>query len=302
MPHNQHTTSSENQDLRDGKNLEFYLKLTEGWTDPLGPLEISPYNVNGKTISVVRDDLSGVGTKARFGDLLVSKTQEDTLVYVQPRCGYAGISLCYLAKKYQKRLVLFCPAAKEPSDHQRYCQEQGAELRFVRIAAMPVLGGIAREWAARNKACFIPLGLRHELVTAAGVRVAFDLAWQLGYQPSELWVAFSTGVLCRSLQIAWPDTRFRSVAVARNIKDGELGRSLVVSHPFPFLKDEKKDELPPYPSVGNYDAKVWRYVKEFACDGAFVWNVASGITCVTNQQSNPINSERVWGDCSDANF
>ena len=89
---------------------------------------------------------------------------------------------------------------KEISDHQAICVERGAEMKFKRIAAMPVLNAHAKQWAEDNDAFFIPLGLRHELVTAAAVKVAYDLAETHGY-PEEAWSAISTGVLQRSLQI-----------------------------------------------------------------------------------------------------
>ena len=74
---------------------------------------------------VVREDLLSVGTKARAGELLVATSESDTIVYVQPRFGFAGISLTELCKKYNKRLVLFMPSSKEVSDHQAFCIENG---------------------------------------------------------------------------------------------------------------------------------------------------------------------------------
>ena len=87
---------------------------------------------------------------------------------------------------------------------------------------MPNLNKIAKDWADQNpNAFFVPLGLKHKLVTAGMVKVASarlkNLKWFI--------VATSTGVLTRSLQIAWPNAEFVSVAVSRNMKAGELGRA-----------------------------------------------------------------------------
>lgn len=291
MSHDTHTLDRSNKDLSDGRSLAYYLDLAKDWTDPLGPLNI----VNHEGFNVVRDDLVTIGTKGRFGDLLVSSCTHDCIVYVQPRCGYAGASLSYLCQQYGKRLVLFSPASKEPSLHQRWCWEHGAEMRFVKIAAMPVLGKIAREWAEKNGGLFVPLGLRHELVTAAGVKVAYENSHMWGHQPSRCWVATSTGVLSRALQIGWPDTQFINVAVARNIKDGENGRADIISHPQMFNQDAKI--MPPYPSASNYDAKVWQHVLEHGRPGDYVWNVAGNIY---PERTDMPNSKREWGDYSDA--
>ena len=90
----------------------------------------APQLVDHEGFKVVREDMMGFGSKCRFGDILVSTCRQDTLVYVQPRYGFAGISLAYLAKKYNKKLVLFSPSQKEISDHQAICVEMGAEMKF----------------------------------------------------------------------------------------------------------------------------------------------------------------------------
>ena len=195
MAHNKHTTSTMNQDLNlMMPNRQAWLDLAGDWQDPLD----DPIIVNHEGFNVVRDDMMGFGSKCRFGDILVQKAPTDTLVYVQPRFGFAGISLAYLAKKYNKKLVLFMPSGKVISDHQAICIERGAIAKFRRIAAMPNLNRIAKQWAEDNNATFIPLGLKHELVTAAAVKVAYDVAEKHGY-PEEVWSAISTGVLQRYL-------------------------------------------------------------------------------------------------------
>ncbi len=230
---------------------------------------------------VVREDLLSVGTKARAGELLVATSESDTIVYVQPRFGFAGISLTELCKKYNKRLVLFMPSSKEISDHQAFCIENGCEYHFHRIAAMPNLNIVAKRWADENNAFFIPLGLRHRLVTAMIVKTATQIK-----EPESFWTAFSTGVLNRALQIAWPNSIANGVAVSRNVHDGEKGRANIVSH----YKDFSQNSLilPPFPSAKNYDAKVWEYTKP----GDLFWNVAGEIKHSLNKQS--IKSYRPW--------
>ena len=269
MAHNKHTDVLMNQDLNlMMPNKQAWLDLAGDWQDPFE----APQLVDHDGFKVVREDLMGFGSKCRFGDILVSTCKYDTLVYVQPRYGFAGISLAYLAQKYNKKLVLFSPSQKEISDHQAICVEMGAEMKFKRIAAMPVLNQHAKKWAESNNAFFIPLGLRHELVTAAAVKVAHDLAEKHGY-PEEVWSAISTGVLQRSLQIAWPDAKFNGVAVARNIKKGERGIAEIWSHPKAFTQDVDPQYNPPFPSAMNYDAKAWEFMTKHGSPGAWFWNV-----------------------------
>lgn len=303
MSHDTHTADSSIRELTtDLCTVDKLRQMAKGWKDPFPLPEIHTVSLDDKRhVLVVRDDLSELGSKARFGSLLVQRMKEDTIVYVAPRVGWAPISLARLCKMYNKRLVLFAPASKEASDHQRVAVELGAEMRFHRIAAMPVLQAKAAEFAQKHGYLYAPLGLRHPLVTAAIINTADRLRKKMGSAPEQVWSAMSTGVLSRGLQLAWPEADFHGVAVARNIKAGERGRATIHSHPFAFLKDEHILLRPPFPSASNYDAKVWRYMHgglvadggPGAADGALFWNVAGEIQPT---KANKLKSDVPWGD------
>lgn len=288
-----HPQACQNKDLR--LTRDQYLEMADGWSmpDELPPL------TEHEGVRVVSEHLTPLGSKGRFGDLLVSRTKEKTLVYVAPRVGMAGISLAQLARRYGKRLVLFCPAAKEPSNHQLRALESGAELRFVRIAAMPVLQGIAKKWAEENGGAFLPLGLKHELVTAAIVKTCYELANQVA-PPKELWCAISTGVLARGLAIGFPKAKIHVVAVSRNLKEGEAGTSHIWSSPYRFQDDCKSG--PPFSSIMSYDAKAWEMMKQVSKPlpglKTWFWNVA-GEEPKSKIDPKTVRSSLAWGDDSD---
>ena len=148
---------------------------------------------------------------------------------------------------------------------------------------------IAKIWADENDAFFIPLGLKHLLVTSALVKVASQIP-----EPDEVWTAISTGVLSRSLQIAWPNAKFYAVAVSRNMKEGELGRAKVISAPEAFTKPVKQEEMPPFPSIGTYDAKVWRYIPKDTNKNILFWNVGKEPTLKDETIYDEIDSYRDW--------
>jgi hypothetical protein len=294
LSHDTHTKDDSIRELEFGATVETYRMMAKGWKDPFPEPVVEAVSIGPSGhVLVVRDDLQEMGSKARFGSLMVQKMKEDTIVYVAPRVGWAPISLAKLCKLYGKRLILFAPASKEASDHQRVAVELGAEMRFHRIAAMPVLQSKAAEFADKHGYLYAPLGLRHPLVTAAIVATADRITKKLGSAPEQVWSAMSTGVLSRGLQLAWPDAEFHGVAVARNIKAGERGRAIIHSHPLPFLQDERKEFRPPFPSASNYDAKVWRYMVEDAVDGALFWNVAGEILPT---KPNKLKSDVPWKD------
>lgn len=299
MPHDQHTDDDSLLEITELGSREAVLNTVGNWQDPYPPPLVTTHELEkGRRVRVVRDDLSGIGTKARAGAAVLDSPRfrdATTLVYVQPRAGWAGLSLAKLAKDRGLRLILFCPAAAEPSLYQRLCWDRGAELRAVRVAAMPVLNSYAKAFAQQYGYTFFPLGLRVPEAAAGIARVAQGLQ---GPAPSEVWAAVSTGVLIRGLQLAWPRARFFGVAVARNVHAGEKGTATLFSHPYPFLKEASYDEKPPYPSASAYDAKVWRYVTEHAKNGALVWNVA-GDPPPPSEASAAVNIQREWHDYID---
>lgn len=290
MAHNKHVLDGINKDLQ-ARTREEWLAMTENWEDPYG----LPIVTEHEGVKIVRDDHM-VGSKCRFADLLMSSVEQDTIVYVQPRFGLAGPSILEVANRYNKRVVLFMPSSKKVSLHQAVCIERGAEPKFMRIAAMPNLNSAAKKWAEKNDACFVPLGLRHELVTACAVRVVENLREVHG-DPGHVWFAISTGVLGRALQIGWNNSEHHAVAVSRNLKAGELGSASVDSDSLAFTKNERKENLPPFPTVYNYDAKVWKYIpKNEPSKNHWMWNVGKEPVLEDKTIFDRIDSYRDWGD------
>lgn len=297
MTHDHHTTSAAHRELVE-HGAAYLKRLVKDWADPFPvPLvEHVPLDAT-RVIRVVRDDLYQFGTKARAASAILHQPEyrdAPTIVYVAPRAGWAAISLAKVCSLQNRRLILFCPAAGEPSHHQRVTFELGADLRFLRVAAMPNLQAAAQRFAARHKYVFFPMGLAVPAAVAAIGKVAQGLRLR---HVQEVWCAASTGVLTRGLQLAWPQARHRVVAVARNLKDGERGTAITFSHPLPFLRDAPINERPPYPSAANYDSKVWIYALAHASHNAVCWNVAGEINLPFTK---PLpRSTRAWGDDQD---
>jgi hypothetical protein len=292
-------TDGRNKYLDQGLDLEACYRLAGDWRDELPEPRLIRLQSG---LTIWDDSAHGFGTKARWGQLLVQSRPEKELVYVQPRVGWAGISLAFLAARYGKKLTLFMPAAKQASPHQLVCIERGATPMFRRIAAMPVLNQIAKRYADERGAFFIPFGLDHPLVVAAGVVSTQRLAGPRGLAPNEVWSVISTGVLTRTLQIAWPDAIFHGVAVARNLHDGEVGRAQAISYDRPFqaparLEAAENQRQFGFDSAQNYDLKGWETVleQEAVAPKTLFWNVAGNVEPVLIKPGD-VDSQREWGE------
>jgi hypothetical protein len=283
------TKGDSNLDLANGRSLEYYLDLTKDYKHDF---TFTIKDIEG--FKVVDDGEFLYGTKAKMADFFISQIKESVLVYVCPRTGYAPFSLCYLAKKYNKKLYLVMPASKEASEHQRTAIEYGGIPIFLRIPAMPTANIWAKQFAEKIGAKYLPFGLKHEMVVAGGVRIFYDNFKDMDIQT--MWSVMSTGVLSRTLQIALPNTKFHAVAVARNIQDGELGRAKFYTHSKPFLKEAKI--IPPFDCIRTYDAKGWELLKENGKPGDWFWNVAANMP-KPSLKVEDVDSDRVWGDHRD---
>ena len=93
------STDQSNCDLAGGKDLNYYLNLTKDYKHDIS---FTVKAIDG--YKVIDDGEFEFGTKAKMADFFISQVQEDALVYVAPRTGYAPFSLCHLAKKYNKKL------------------------------------------------------------------------------------------------------------------------------------------------------------------------------------------------------
>jgi hypothetical protein len=292
MAHNNHIIDGINKEF----NLEFpdrqsFLNLTKNFKSLLPEIIIKEHD----GIKVAREDLTlKGGTKSRAAEFLVSNIKNNTLVYVVPRVGHAGVAIMELAKLYNKDVIFFMPACKEISDNQASIIEMGPkDVIFERIAAMPNLNNLAKKYANQNGYEFLPFGLNHSHTIAGFVRICEELLKNYN-EPEEMWSVVSTGVLTRGLQIGFKNTNMHGIAVARNMKHGELGRTKIISEPLPFLKEEKINNLPDFDTVPSYDGKGWKYVPKNTGKNVWFWNVAGNIKKPENFDKSKIKSYKNW--------
>lgn len=292
MSHDTHIIDRINKDINAiYPNKESYLKLTSDFKSLLPEMKLTKHD----NVTVVREDLvlKG-GTKSRAAEFLISTLKKDVVVYVAPRVGHAGIAIMELCKLYNKEAIFFMPSSAIISDHQAAIIDMNPkDVIFERIAAMPNLNRLAKKYADQNGYEFLPFGLNHPYTIAGFVRACEELLKNYK-EPEELWSAVSTGVLTRGLQIGFQNTKMKGVAVARNMKQGELGRTDIISEPLPFLSNEKKENLPPFNTVPSYDGKVWKYIEKNSSRDIWFWNVAGNITCPLGFDKTKINSYKNW--------
>jgi len=297
------TTDTSNKDIPENRSKlearEYYLNMYDGFTGKMGDPIIEKYEDK----YIFRADKSPGGLKSFGAERIIAESEFDTFVYCAPRQGHAADAIATLAKMYNKKVVFFCPSSKQVSDHQgALFAYDHVDVRFVRIAAMPVLNSYAKKWAERNNAQFLPFGLSgNPYVTAGLINAAKSVTKIIGHDPSEIHCAVSTGTMIRALQIGWPDATPVGVAVARNMHPGEIGDAIVKSATMPFLRSDPIHKHMPFPTTSAYDAKAWEQFKAGKPKSIFI-NVGSDAVINRNLADvdiAAIDSYRDWGDMRD---
>jgi len=228
--------------------------------------KLETFTVNGKSISVVRDDLLTGGTKEAALLSFIEALPQRELVYAGPRQGYAQIALAAACQATGRKATLFIAQSKVKHSRSLKAAELGAELHEVPCGYLTVVQARAREYCRETGARMLPFGLACDEMERAIESRARDL----NISPLEVWSVAGSGTLQRGLQRAWPLAKFYAVQIG---KPPQAGRAEVIVAPEKYEQDAKLP--PPFPSCLNYDAKAWRHIASKASNDALFWNVAS---------------------------
>lgn len=231
---------------------------------------IAPIIILHNDIHVVRDDLFGGGTKARFLPRLFDGVDE--VVYASPQEGGAQTALASVARQLGKRATVFVAGRKTPHPRVAMVRALGGNVIEVKPGYLSVVQARAREYCRVTGAFLAPFGM--DLPEAVDVIHAAALA--TGLRPDEVWCAAGSGVLARGLARAWPQARRHVVQVGRELCPADVAGAVVHVAGLPYEKPCRT--LPPFPSDPHYDAKAWE-LAQFHGPGQIVfWNV-TGPAC-----------------------
>ncbi|HWL47703.1 MAG TPA: pyridoxal-phosphate dependent enzyme [Sphingomonadaceae bacterium] len=217
-------------------------------------------------IHVVRDDLIGGGTKARY--MIALFDHADEVVYATPAEGGAQTALAWAARELGKRATLFVAKRKAPHARAFMAKRLGAKVYQVTPGYLAVVQARAKAYCAATGATLAPFGV--DMPEAIDAIASAALA--TGLVPDEVWCAAGSGVLSRGLAKAWPKARRFAVQVGRKLAPAEVAGATIIVHPRKY--SEVARSVPPFPADPHYDAKAWETAKARRGAGLVVfWNV-----------------------------
>lgn len=225
-----------------------------------------PVVIEHDGIHVVRDDLAGGGTKARFMVKLFE--QADEIVYATPAEGGAQSALAWAAKAMGKKATLFVAKRATPHPRALMAKALGATVYQVRPGYLNVVRKRAQEYCEATGAVHAPFGLN----TPEAIETIAAAGRSTGIEPDEVWCASGSGVLARALAQAFPRARRHVVQIGRTLTKDEVAGATIHIHPLAFGQTCRT--RPPFPSDLHYDAKAWEIAKARRGAGLVLfWNV-----------------------------
>lgn len=233
-----------------------------------------PQIVEHDGVLVVRDDLIGGGTKARY--VLGLFDAADEVVYASPAEGGAQTALAWAAREAGKRATIFIAKRAQPHPRAFMAKALGAKVMQISPGYLTVVQARARDYCAHTGATLAPFGMD----VPAAIEIIADAAKAIGVDPDEVWCAGGSGVLSRGLARAWPNARRHVVQVGRALSPGDVAGATIHVHPLDF--GARCKAVPPFPADWHYDAKAWEICAQKKGPGTVLfWNVTG--PAISNQ-------------------
>lgn len=272
------------------------LDVMEVCTGPWGQLP-------DRKVLVIRDDRLPGGTKQRALASFIASRPEREFVYPGPVHGYAQLALALsvhaaqsnpwsAGERFQHRVrqgTLFVDLRRPRHPLTDLAEALGATIHEMGTAAdhTPLwqVESAAKSYVTRRNSlepgstALMPFGLGSpeylrllvESLNSAGIK-------RLGPAP-HVWLVAGSGTIARALRLCLPQAVLHCVQVGKELP-GDVRHAIcsvrggeVLVAPQAFEEQAAEAELPPFPSVANYDAKLWAFVRRHARAGDYVWNV-----------------------------
>lgn len=281
-----------------GRDARVYAQPFWVWRKVAGLPTRETYNpalviedVSGVTgMRIVRDDLLIGGSKQRgvvpMFDALAARGLRE-VVYVSPTTGFAQIALSLGSKITGLRSTVFMARDRPMKPQTIQALRLGgniiegdprARMRELRERASRY---VAEDPKGREEFYLgfdsddFRTAMRDSIIAAT---VGTDMEKRASVDT--IWVAGGSAVLANILAEVFPKAHIHVVQVGKDIA-GAIDTSRMTLHIAPegFYDDAR--ELPPYPSLTTYDAKVWQFARAYeprAGERVYIWNVAGDIT------------------------
>lgn len=257
------------------------------------PITTRQYLCNGAHVALLSDHELPGGTKQRGAVPWVAAMCRDDpnireIVYAGPNTGLAQVAIAMAARAAGIKATIFIPRAKPLHPLSARALEYGANLRQFKLPLSALQTKAAQYARKMLHAKLLPFGMSDPTfidILAEQIRSALPREYQSPERKSRVWLPCGSATLLRALSKIWPESHFLCVQVGKWIRDADIAgiSATVFNAPEPF--NTAAELQPPYPTVVNYDAKVWQFALARAEHGDIIWNVGTDGIRIESQYS-----------------
>lgn len=260
-------------------------------------LYIKQINYNNINFNIIQEGILLVGTKQRvarlfFEELIKKNNKIHTLLYAGSSNGFGALAVAYSAYK----LGLKCKVFISGNNKEIYKSRQVSTLQALKatIYLCPTFKEARQmeyEYSYYDKKNDIykdmngyytaPMGLKTdrmiELLSNQILKASENTILQ-NTKHLRIWLVSGSGGIAMSIHKAFPNAILFILPTGGGRHKNEVIEWISKTPNIHLVKDElfnNNDSQQYYSSVNNYDDLIWPYVKKYAKDGDFIWNVAS---------------------------
>ncbi len=236
-----------------------------------------------KDFNVISDDVLLGGTKQRGAIDLLNILPEKEFVYVGPYTGFAQVALALSAKLNNKIATLFIQKHRPMMYQTKLAIQLGANIfefsknKSSLFHMRKIANKYVKKQNNKHTTRMFMLGFQEqEFIDCLTKSLKKAIAKTPLANPefnSTIWLTGGSAVLTRLFYKLFPKARINVVQIGKEI-DWYIDRERSDFYIAPEKFFESAQIIPPYPSVPEYDAKLWRFVLKHGKPGDYIWNVA----------------------------
>lgn len=212
------------------------------------------------------------GTKQRISSEYVATVKgrgHNECVYAGPVNAMGAFALAWGCEQNNVNATLFLVGPQIPPQAKGFSKLVTIKLMHCSLyEAQQAAENYVKESKTRY---LVPFGINDPLYVDLLKRALQNVS---GLNPKRMWVAVGSGTLLSILLQIYPKTIFMCVQVGKTLNFHDP-RIVLFRAPEKFTASA--EIKPPYNSLDNYDAKIWRFVLSDGQDGDYIWNVAANI-------------------------
>lgn len=238
-------------------------------------------------LNIIRDDLLEAGSKQRAMIPYLLKNKAKEFVYITPYTGSAQITLAYSSLYTGKRVSIFINDVEPMHDLTKKALSYGV----VNLFKIPN-GGFKKmdkyannyvKWKKKEKGdnyiYLFNLGFNNkEYIDLLYSQLNKAIPDTVKKAIKRLWIPTGSSALINALYSVFPKDKypkiqFLSVQIGKTVWDDmvDLSRTIIYRSE-EFFYDIAKIQ-PPYPTTKSYDAKIWKFIIEYAENEDYVLNI-----------------------------